>query len=190
LATTSSSTSTGSTPPQWNVDAGGSWATAQLASSFRSQRRNCHRQFLARLPLAHRHARCDKTVPQSLSTTATSYTIAPGSAVLSPSAMEQRLHHRHLRLSRDQRAIAFAGSVTKTGGGTLTSPARRITPPLLLSRQRWPVEPQSNAGTTAGGSAAVARLALSVNNSGRVALGANQDLRSLDITTSDPGPSS
>jgi hypothetical protein len=46
----------------------------------------------------------------------------------------------------------------------------------------------SNAGTTAGGSAAVARLALSINNSGRVSLDSNQDLRSLDIITSDPGP--
>jgi hypothetical protein len=47
----------------------------------------------------------------------------------------------------------------------------------------------SNAGTSAtAGSAATAALALTVNNSGRIALGSNQDLRNLDITTSDAGP--
>jgi len=182
-----------STPPQWNVDAGGSWATAAnwLPPSVPNGA-TAVANFLGKIT-APRTVTLDgdKTVASIAFDNGNSYTIAPGSGgtltVGDGTSGSIAVTSGSHEISAP---IAFAGSVTKTGAGTLTiSGAQTHSASSSLTARDGQLNLKSNAGTTAtGGSAAIARLGLSVNNSGRVALGANQDLRSLDIATSDAGP--
>src|SRR6185436_650859 len=85
--------------------------------------------------------------------------------------------------------LSFSGNVSKIGPGTLTiSGIQNHTPASSLRVSNGQINLKSNAGATAtGAAAAVAPLAITVSGSGSIALTANQDLKSLDINTADPG---
>ena len=181
-----------STPPQWNVDASGSWATAAnwLPPSVPNGP-TALANFLGKITAARTVTLDgDKQVQQITFDNGNTYTVAPGSGgtltVGDGTTGGITVTSGSHVISAP---IAFSGGLTKSGPGTLTiSGAQNHAVSSALTVRDGQLNLNSDAGTPAtAGSAAGAKLAMTVNSSGRVALGADQDLRGLDVTATDGG---
>ena len=179
-------------PAQWNVDASGSWSVAgnwnpQIVPNHATGVAN----FLGKITAPHTVSLDgNKQVQQIAFDNGNNYTIAPGSGgTLTVGDGSVGLITVTSGSHEISAPLALAGNISKIGPGTLTiSGVQNHPASSSLTTSNGQLNLNSNAGATAtGGAAAVARLALAINGSGRVALSANQDLRNLDITTSDPG---
>jgi autotransporter-associated beta strand protein len=178
--------------PQWGVDAGGSWNTAANWSGGIPNSPSSTASFLGRIT-APRTVTLDgnKQVQQVMFDNANKYTIAPGTGgtltVGNGTIGTIDVINGTHEISAP---IAFSGAVTKLGAGTLVlsglqSHASASSLAVIAGR----VNLNSNAGTLAsGGAASIAPLSISISGSGsKVVLGADQNLKSLTISTADAG---
>jgi autotransporter-associated beta strand protein len=182
-------------PPQWNVDADGSWSTpdnwlpvgapngSTALANFLGKTTDPHTVTLDG----------DKTVSTIFFDNIYAYTIAPGSGGTLTigdglSGTINVISGAHTITA----PLAFSGNVTKTGQGGLTiGGPQNHNPGASLTVRRGQLDLNSDAGTAAtAASATVARLSLTINNSGNANLGADQDLRELSVNTADPGEQS
>ncbi|HEV8379040.1 MAG TPA: hypothetical protein VGP99_09335, partial [Tepidisphaeraceae bacterium] len=182
-----------STPPQWNVDASGSWATAAnwLPPSVPNGA-TAVANFLGKIT-APRTVTLDgdKTVASITFDNGNTYTIAPGSGgtltIGNGTTGSITVTSGSHVISAP---IAFAGALSKSGSGTLTISGTQNHPAganLLVNAGGLNLN--SNSGTPAtAGSAAIVNFSIDLHNSGQVTLGADQDMRELDVFTGDAGP--
>ncbi len=207
-------------PPQWNVDASGSWATAaNWQPTVVPNDPTASANFLGKIT-APRTVTLDgdKTVGAIVFDNPNSYTIAPGSGGTLTIAggvdplgnditVANGSHTISVPLSistSTNAALSGAASLTLSGGlsiaaGETLSQSKSGT--LTISGPQTHQEKttflatggltnlNSNAGAPATAAlAATHNLALNINQDGHVALGADQTLRDLQITTTDSGP--
>jgi hypothetical protein len=178
-------------PPQWNVDADGSWSTPDkwLPVSAPNGATGLA-NFLDKITDPHTVTLDgDKTVNTIFFDNIYGYTIAPGSGGTlkigdGTTGTINVIHGTHTITA----PLAFSGNITKTGQGGLTinGPQNHTTGAILTVR-RGELNLNSNAGTPATpAAAAVTRLSLTINNLGAVNLGADQDLHELSLNNAIP----
>jgi len=179
-------------PPQWNLDANGSWATAGNWIGGSPNGATAVANLLGKIT-APRTITLDgdKQVLTLNIDNANKYTIAPGSGgtlrvgngTTGTVNVVQGTHEISAPL-------ALSGAVSKTGTGTLRiSGAQSHTAGSSLNISAGNLVLASNTGTAAtGGSAATTNLALTVSGSGStVTLGSSADLKDLTISTANAG---
>jgi len=179
--------------PIWNVNGGGSWATAGnwLSNSVPNSPTGSA-QFLGKIT-APSIVTLDgnKQVQQLVFDNANKYTIAPGSGgtltvgngTTGTITVQSGTHEISA-------GVALSGAVTKDGPGTLIlSGTQTHAAGASLNVSQGGLNLASNAGTSASaGSAAVSTLALTVSGDGaKVTLGSSQDLKDLTISTASAG---
>ena len=179
-------------PPQWNVDANGSWATVGNWSGGIPNANNAVANLLGKIT-APRTITLDgdKQVLTLNIDNANKYTIAPGSGgtlrvgngTTGTINVVQGTHEISAPL-------ALSGAVSKIGAGTLRiSGAQSHTAGSSLNVSAGNLNLASNAGTAAtGAAAATSNLALTISGSGSaMMLGSSQDLKDLTISTANAG---
>ena len=177
-------------PPQWAVDAGGSWSTASNWTGGIPNSPTAIANFLGKIT-APRTVTLDgsKQVQQITFDNANKYTIAPGSGgiltVGNGSSGSITVANGTHEISAP---LAFSGAITKSGGGTLIiSGTQTHAAGSSLAVTAGQLNLNSNAGSAASGStAAAAPLSISISGAGsKVVASADQNLANLSLSTAD-----
>jgi len=179
--------------PIWNVDANGSWGTASnWLSNTVPTGATADAQFLGKITAA-RTVTLDgnKQVKTMAFDNANTYTIAQGSSgTLTVGDGTSGTITTTSGTHEISAPVSFSGAITKAGPGTLRisgAQSHGVGSSFNLSAGNLVLN--SNAGTAAtGGSAASAKLALTVGGNGsKVTLGSATDLKDLTISTATAG---
>jgi fibronectin-binding autotransporter adhesin len=179
-------------PPQWNLDANGSWAVAaNWLPVGVPNGATALANFLGKIT-APRTVTLDgnRTVSAITFDNANAYTIAGGTGgMLTVGDGTTGTINVTSGAHKISALLAFSGSVTKTGPGTLTiDGVQKHDVGSGLTVRHGQLNLNSNAGSAATpATAASARLGLTLGNTGWIELGADQDLHELTINFSDPG---
>lgn len=178
-------------PPQWNVNADGSWAAVGSWQGGIPNSNTAIANFLGKITAPHTVSLDgSKQVLEVHFNNANKYTIAPGSGgTLTIGNGTTGLIETVQGTHEISAAVALSGAVNKTGPGTLRlSGAQSHAAGSSLNVSAGTVTLASDAGTAAGASAAVANLSLAINGDGaKVVLESNQNLKGLTINTAATG---
>ncbi len=181
-------------PPQWALDANGQWGTAANWIGGSPNSPTAIANFLGKIT-APRTITLDgsKQVQEIHFDNANKYTIAAGTGTLTVgngATGTIEVVSAPPAGHEISAPLTLAGAVAKTGPGTLTisGPQSHIAG-SSLAVNAGQLNLNSNAGAAAAAaSAASAPLAISISGSGsKVVVGADQNLKSLSISTADAG---
>jgi autotransporter-associated beta strand protein len=183
-------------PPQWNVDGDGSWGLATNWVGGVPDSPTAIASFLGKIT-APRTITVDgnRQVKQIVFDNANKYTIAPSPTTSRLTIGDGTSGSINVISGTHEIGVplTLSGNVTKSGVGTvIVSGAQSHAAGASLAVTAGQAILRSNAGTAASaGSASVAPLSVSISGSGsKVTLAADQNLKSLAISTADVGTQS